>query len=72
MEANETEDETLEILYQVVEHSEAFWIPERQGKNKHVIMKEQIHPATKYDHFRSILIFSLHNSRFHIGSCNII
>lgn len=35
MEADETEDETLEILHQVVEHSEAFWIPE--GKENYIL-----------------------------------
>lgn len=38
MEADETEDETLEILYQVVEHSEAFWIPAREENHKYLIM----------------------------------
>lgn len=30
MEPDETENKTLEILYQIVEHPEAFWIPKRQ------------------------------------------
>lgn len=29
MKTNETEDKTLEVLHQVIEHSEAFWVPDR-------------------------------------------
>lgn len=59
MEANETEDKTLEILHQVVEHSEAFWIP--AGQENNILNHDQLFTPAKCKtlHFHKTRTFQI-------------